>query len=169
MWTSLVLAEQLCIAFLLVVKSRTNAMVSVSYILGVSLTLASGTVRSFKGIQPWLQENTKGTHTRYASMLLHSTFFLSGGQGDCGGGLNNIDVDCPSATEYVLQRMGRSESKVFFIYRCVPDEINKIFVLLLQDHFDLIAAFAFVLGMYVLNMILYSFPLPKQVQKKFRG
>lgn len=110
LWTNYVLAEQVCISFMLFVKSRTNAVVAVSYILCLSLTLASGTVRSFKGLQPWLQENTKGTQTRYASMLLHSTFFLTVGQNDCGGLINNLD--CPSPTEYVLQRMGRSEIKV---------------------------------------------------------
>lgn len=93
-------------------------MVAVSYILCLSITLASGTVRSFKGLQPWLQENTKGTHTRYSSMLLHSKFFFSTGQGDCGG-LNN-DLDCPSPTEYVLQRMGRSETRVCMTLQQTP-------------------------------------------------
>lgn len=45
LWTSLLLAEQLSIAFLLVVKSQINAAIAVSYILIICLTLASGTVR----------------------------------------------------------------------------------------------------------------------------
>lgn len=109
-WTSSVLAEQICLAFLLVIKSRTSTMIAVSYILCVSLILASGTVRSFKGIQPWLQENTKGTHTRYASMLLHNTFLLSNGQDDC---VPSNEWTCPNVTEYILQRMGRFDNQVF--------------------------------------------------------
>jgi ATP-binding cassette, subfamily G (WHITE), member 5 (sterolin 1) len=44
-WTCFVLAEQLCIAFLLMLKNRMNATIAVTYILVVCLALASGTVR----------------------------------------------------------------------------------------------------------------------------
>jgi hypothetical protein len=44
-WSSFVLAEQLCISFLLMLKNRMNAAISVTYILCVCLALASGTVR----------------------------------------------------------------------------------------------------------------------------
>src|SRR5690349_57658 len=77
LWTSFVLAEQLAIFFLFFIRSRINAAIAVAYIICVCVTLASGTVRSYKGLSPWLQENTKGTHTRYASSLLHSAIFLS--------------------------------------------------------------------------------------------
>lgn len=70
-WTSYILAEQLCITFLLAVKSRINAAIAVTYIICICLTLASGTVRSNKGLTPWLQENVKGIHTKYAATLLY--------------------------------------------------------------------------------------------------
>jgi len=45
LWSSFVLAEQLSIAFLLVVKVPFNAAIAVTYVLVISLALASGTVR----------------------------------------------------------------------------------------------------------------------------
>lgn len=156
-WTSAVLAEQMCIAFLLVVRSRINTTIAVSYLLVVSLTLASGTVRSFRGIQPWLQENTKATHTRYAALLLHAALFGGSGGGlranatttttaafDVGGGSGGGGAD---AVEYVAERMGRTYA---------------------ADHVDLVVAVAFVCGLAVLNMLLYVLPLPKHILRKFR-
>lgn len=116
-WTSFVLAEQICIAFLLVVKSRLNTMIAVSYILAISLALASGTVRSYKGLQPWLQENTKATHTRYASMLLHSVVFLSRPM-NCTQNVTAISsatVVCPVAADYLYERLGRADPQVLEI------------------------------------------------------
>lgn len=45
LWSSYVLAEQLSIAFLLVVKVPFNAAIAVTYVLVISIALASGTVR----------------------------------------------------------------------------------------------------------------------------
>lgn len=152
-WTSVVLAEQMSIAFLLVVRSRINTTIAVSYLLVVSITLASGTVRSFRGIQPWLQENTKATHTRYAAMLLHAALF---GGGARAGGLANatstvdlstVGVTPPDAAEYVMERMGRAYA---------------------ADHVDVLVAVAFVFGLALLNMLLYVVPLPKHILRKFR-
>lgn len=97
LWSSYILAEQLCITLLLFVKSKINVAIIVSYIFCVSLALASGTVRSFKGLQPWLQENTKATHTRYASTLLHSAVFLTRRMNCTPGGV----VTCPLTSEYL--------------------------------------------------------------------
>lgn len=97
LWSSYILAEQLCITLLLFVRSKINVAIIVSYIFCVSLALASGTVRSFKGLQPWLQENTKATHTRYASTLLHSAVFLSRRMNCTPGGV----VTCPLTSEYL--------------------------------------------------------------------
>lgn len=45
LWSSFVLAEQLSISFLLLVKVPFNAAIAVCYILVISIALASGTVR----------------------------------------------------------------------------------------------------------------------------
>lgn len=107
-WTSFVLAEQLSILLLLTIKSRINAAIAVSYILCISLTLASGTVRSYKGLSPWLQENTKATHTRYASSLLHSAAFLSRRM-NCNP---NNGVICPLPGEFLHDRLGNADPQV---------------------------------------------------------
>lgn len=158
-WTSAVLAEQMCIAFLLVVRSRCNATIAVAYLLACSVTLASGTVRSFRGIQPWLQENTKATHTRYASLLLHAAMFGSGSGANAssngGGKAGDTIVDVggaaaaagDAAAEYVTERMGRTYA---------------------ADHVDVAVAVAFVIGLALVNMILYLVPLPKHIVRKFR-
>lgn len=98
----------MCILFLLFIKSRMNVGVVVSYLLCISVILASGTLRSYKGLQPWLQENTKGTHTRYASTLLHSYVFLSRPM-NCTIGKN---IDCPAPADYLLERLGRADPQV---------------------------------------------------------
>lgn len=105
-WTSFALAEQMCILFLLFVKSRISTAIAVSYVLCLSLVLASGTVRSYKGLQPWLQENTKATHTRYASKLLHSIIIYS----NC----TNTNA-CTSTGEYLQERLGVSTTQVFIV------------------------------------------------------
>lgn len=113
-WTSFVLAEQICIAFLLVVKSHINTVIAVSYILAISLALASGTVRSYKGLQPWLQENTKATHTRYASMLLHSVVFLARPMNCTHNSTTfaSTSVVCPVPADYLFERLGRADPQV---------------------------------------------------------
>lgn len=157
-WTSAVLAEQMCIVFLLVVRSRCNATIAVAYLLACSVTLASGTVRSFRGIQPWLQENTKATHTRYASLLLHAAMFGSGAGGNASGSgskAGDLVVDVSggaaaagdAAAEYVTERLGRTYA---------------------ADHVDVAVAVAFVIGLALVNMILYLVPLPKHIVRKFR-
>ncbi|XP_062562156.1 ATP-binding cassette sub-family G member 5 [Armigeres subalbatus] len=143
LWSSFILAEQLSIAFILVVKSQINAAIAVSYILVICLTLASGTVRSHKGLSPWLQENAKGVHTKYASSLLHSTIFHAR-QMDCTPGNG---VVCPQPAEYLLERIGKAHP---------------------QETTDIAACIAFALGMCAFNMFLYLLPMPRCVRRKFR-
>lgn len=80
----------------------------------ISLALASGTVRSFKGLQPWLQDNTKGTHTRYASSLLHSIAFQSRKM-NC---TPTASVICPKPSDFLHERLGMAD----------PDVIMNIFM-----------------------------------------
>ncbi|XP_018791255.1 PREDICTED: ATP-binding cassette sub-family G member 5 [Bactrocera latifrons] len=143
LWSSFVLAEQLSIAFLLVVKVPFNAAIAVTYILVISIALASGTVRSFKGLQPWLQENTKGTHTRYVSSLLHSIAFQSRKM-NC---TPTASVICPKPADFLHERLGMAD----------PDET-----------IDVAASCAFAVGLAAFNMLLYLFPMPRCVKQKFK-
>ncbi|XP_073815211.1 ATP-binding cassette sub-family G member 5 [Musca autumnalis] len=143
LWSSFVLAEQLSISFLLVVKVPYNAAIAVTYILVISIALASGTVRSFKGLQPWLQDNTKGTHTRYASSLLHSITFQTRNM-NC---TPTASVICPKPADFLHERLGLAD----------PDET-----------IDVVASCAFAVGLAAFNMLLYMFPMPRCVRQKFR-
>lgn len=138
------MAEQLCITLLLFVKSRINAAIIVSYIFCVCLALASGTVRSFKGLQPWLQENTKATHTLYASLLLHSAVFSSRHMNCTPGGM----IVCPSPFEYLFERFGRSAP---------------------QENIDMAASIGFAIGFIAFNMLLYLIPVPSFIRRKFKN
>lgn len=143
LWSSYVLAEQLCIMFLLVVKVPFNAAIAVTYLLCISLALASGTVRSYKGLQPWLQDNTKGTHTRYVSSLLHSVAFQSH-KLNC---TPTASVICPKAADFLHERLGQAD----------PDET-----------IDVAASCAFAVGLAAFNMLLYLFPMPRCIRQKFK-
>lgn len=142
LWTSFVLAEQLAIFFLFFIRSRINAAIAVSYIICIFITLASGTVRSYKGLSPLLQENTKGVHTRYASSLLHSAIFLSRRMKCIPKG----GIVCPSPREFLYERIGVSD----------PNEVT-----------DISIAIAFAVGIAAFNMIVYLIPMPKCVREKF--
>lgn len=137
------MAEQICITLLLFIKSRINVAIIVSYIFCVSIALASGTVRSFKGLAPWLQENTKGTHTKYASTLLHSAVFLSRRMNCTPGGI----TVCPLTSEYLYERLGRA----------VP-----------QENIDMAASIGFAVGFIAFNMLLYLIPVPSFIRRKFK-
>ncbi|KAH8326162.1 hypothetical protein KR067_002648 [Drosophila pandora] len=161
LWSSFVLAEQLSITFLLVVKVPFNAAIAVTYVLVISIALASGTVRSFKGLQPWLQDNTKGTHTRYASSLLHSIAFQSR-KLNC---TPTASVICPKPADFMHERLGLPDPDVRLKYfkRII---INKCIIL--QETIDVAASCAFAVGLAAFNMLLYLFPMPRCVRQKFK-
>lgn len=142
-WSSFVLAEQLCITFLLTFKSRMNTGIVVTYILCICLILASGSVRSYKGLAPWLQDYSKGIHTRYSSSLLHSATFLSRKM-NCTKGNG---VECPEPKDFLLERLG---------------------VVKPQETTDIAVSVAFAIGMAFFNLILYLLPMPRCIRMKFR-
>uniref|UniRef100_A0A1Y9H1Y7 ABC transporter domain-containing protein n=1 Tax=Anopheles dirus TaxID=7168 RepID=A0A1Y9H1Y7_9DIPT len=143
LWTSFMLAEQLCVMFLLVMKSQLNAAIAASYILIICLTLGSGTIRSTKGLPGWLQDNAKGVHTKYASSLLHTVTFL-GRKMNCTPANG---VVCPAPADFLMERLGRANP---------------------QETTDIAASIAFALGLCAFNMILYLLPMPRFVRRKFR-
>lgn len=146
LWSSYIFAEQLSITLLLFIKSRMNVAIIVSYIFCVSLALASGTVRSFKGLQPWIQDNTRATHTRYASSLLHSATFLV-------RKMNCTEISgtvCPIPNDYVHDHLG------------TPDGLR-------TQNADMAASIGFAVGFILFNMLLYLVPVPSCIRRKFKG
>lgn len=137
-WTSYMLAEQLSIFFLFFIKKSINAIIVVAYILCLSLVLGSGTVRSWKGLIPWLQDNAKGTQSRYTSELLHSAIFLSRRIKEC---IPKNGITCPSPKEFLLERLNFQSGT--------------------NETIDISIAFAFAIGLAFFNMIIYLLPKSK--------
>lgn len=140
-WTSYMLAEQLSIFFLFFIKAPINAVVASSYILCVMITLGSGTVRSWKGLQPIVQDIAKAiSHSRYASELLHSAIFLSRRM-SCNPKNANPSIVCPSPKEFLLERLGSQNFT--------------------NEYIDISITFAFAVGLAFFNMIIYLLPKRK--------
>ena len=74
--------------------------------------LKSSAYRSFKGLQPWLQDNAKGTHTRYASSLLHSIAFQTRKM-NC---TPTASVICPKPADFLHERLGLADPDVSLHY-----------------------------------------------------
>lgn len=109
-WSCYFLAEQLCVLFCIFIKSRINVAVAVSYIVCICVALSSGTVRSFKGLHPFLQDYNKVVHTKYASGLLHSAVFLSRNM-NCE---ETNTISCPVPADYLVSRIGDSDMEVSY-------------------------------------------------------
>lgn len=135
-WTSYMLAEQLSIFFLFFIKAPINVVVASSYLLCLSVALGSGTVRSYKGLPSWLQDNAKGTHARYASELLHSAIFLSR-RLSC---IPKNGIMCTSPKEFLAERLGMSSA---------------------NETISISISFAFAIGLAFFNMIIYLLPKKK--------
>jgi hypothetical protein len=58
----------------------------------------------------WLQENTNGVHTKYASLLLHSATFLSRKM-NCTATPTTV---CQSPAEFLHERLGQADPQVIF-------------------------------------------------------
>ncbi|KAG4069890.1 hypothetical protein HA402_009597 [Bradysia odoriphaga] len=140
-WSCYFLAEQLCVLFCLFIKSRINVAVAVSYIVCICVALSSGTVRSFKGLHPFLQDYNKIVHTKYASALLHSAVFLSRNM-KCE---QTATVSCPVPADYLVNRIGEADIE--------------------ENHFIVIAV-VIPVALSIFNMILYTLPIANRMFRK---
>ncbi|KAL5274652.1 ABCG5 family protein [Megaselia abdita] len=141
-WSCCILAEQISITFLLYVKQTFNSLTYCTYIVVLLIILATGTVRSYAGLHPLLQDVTKTAHSYYVSSIFYSTIFTSH-QLNC---IPTASIICPKFSEYLFERIGNPD----------PNEWQEV-----------ATACAFALALMVFNMVLYLFPLPKFVKKKF--
>lgn len=142
LWSCCVVTEQLCILCHLFVKTSLNAAITVVYILGLCLMMSSGTLRSYKGLSGWLQDNSKALHVKYASQMLFNSIFLSH-QSTC---VPSARTACPNIKEFVFDRVGKDS----------------------QNNTEIIVALAIAVGLAIFNMIVYTIPLPRFVQRKFK-
>lgn len=100
-------------------------------------------IRSYKGLTPWLQDTTRGTHTKYASTLIHCAAF-TGRVMNCTPSNNIV---CPTAADFLYDRLGNADP---------------------QESTEIAASIAFAIGLAAFNMILYLFPMPRCVRQKFK-
>uniref|UniRef100_T1GH32 Uncharacterized protein n=1 Tax=Megaselia scalaris TaxID=36166 RepID=T1GH32_MEGSC len=97
---------------------------------------------SYAGLHSLLKDGSKGAHSYYVSSIFYSAIFTSHPL-NC---VPTASVICPKFSEYLFERIGSAD----------PDEWQ-----------DVSAACSFAVALMVFNMILYLFPLPKFVKKKF--
>lgn len=149
-WSSYIVAEQLCITLHLFVRSRINVTIIASYIFCVCIALASGTVRSYQGLQPWLKNGTSALHTKYASNLFHGAVF-SRRSFLCIPNERDNTV-CPEWKDYLFERIGRERLKDHG-----------------QEDISMVAAIIFAVGFIIFNLFLYLIPVPTFIRRKFRN
>ena len=142
LWSCYVVTEQLCILFHLFVKRSLNTAITVVYVLVLCLMMASGTLRSFKGLSGWLQDNSRAIHLKYVSQMLFNSMLLSH-PSTC---VPSSRVTCPSVKDFVYDRVGKDS----------------------QNNTEIIVALAIAVGLAIFNMIIYTIPLPRFVQRKFK-
>lgn len=166
-WSCYFLAEQLCVLFCLFVKSRMNVAVAVSYIICICVALSSGTVRSFKGLHPFLQDYNKILHTKYSSALLHSAVFLSRDM-KCE---QTATVSCPVLADYLVNRIGEADVEVFienmiFQIRCSFEERRFFRRCLFQENHLIVIGIVIPVALSIFNMILYTLPIANRIFRK---
>lgn len=159
LWASYVAAEQVTVAFFMIVARPLTGAITVWYMTLVSLLVASGGVRSLKNLPNWLAALSTAMPTRYASLALNQLTM------DTPSFANlpyNESVSCPGIPELCRYPDGRS----YLIKRFTREGENTSEVL--NVDLNLLVSLAFALGLVILNSVLYLLPLPAKVKAKFR-
>ncbi|GBP27627.1 hypothetical protein EVAR_102881_1 [Eumeta japonica] len=177
LWSCYVFAEQQAMAVMMFVK---NSLVAASvniYLACIYIMLASGVLRSYRGYEEWLYYLTYVTQTRYVSIFLHRSVFKQSifrhlpysDKENCTSTtspiqtapnlISNSNANCrySNGDDFLSERFGAKD----FI-----GEIQTSSDFDLQ--FNMAIAFAFALGIMVINKFLYLMPLPAHVKDKFR-
>lgn len=159
LWASYVAAEQVTVAVLMVVGKPITGAITVLYMTLVSLVIASGAIRSLKGLPYWLAAVSTALPARYASLALNQLAI------DVPASLNlhyNESFACPGIPELCRYPDGRS----YLIERFTREGENISEVL--NVDLNLLISLAFAVGLSILNSVLYLLPLPARVKAKFR-
>ena len=159
LWASYVAAEQVTIAFFMVIAGPLTGATTVLYLTLVSLSIASGGIRSLKNLPDWLAAVSCALPTRYASLALNQltmdTSLLSNLP-------YNETLACPGIPELCRYPDGRT----YLVKRFTRDGENTSEVL--NVDLNLLISLAFALGLVILNSVLYLLPLPARIKAKFR-
>nr|XP_022912669.1 ATP-binding cassette sub-family G member 5 [Onthophagus taurus] len=172
LWACYLFSEQQTMAILLIVKNHLSAAIFSIYITCVCITLASGILRSIKGLQDWLYYLTYGTQVRYASAFLNKKIFLSpiiqgtlpyDSKINCTN-INLIEMGNSLSDPYCRYAFGES----FLTERYTRTATDLIFNEILDEKMNIGITYAFAVGFIVFNLFLCLIPLPAFVKAKFR-
>merc|ERR1711953_775281 len=172
LWACYFLAEQQTTSILIVVKSSYTAALSSIYITIVYLVLGSGTVRSLSSLPDILYHLTYITQSRYTGALLNEVEFHD------KTSLVELKWINETGFEFECDPAKRSESfgtgfgcrylngTHFLVekYGSEPGVLDEF----MNQYFNLGLYFAFPLGIFILNLVLYLIPLPAYVKAEFR-
>lgn len=159
LWASYIAAEQLAIAFLMVIECPFTGAITALCVVLVSLLIASGAMRSFKNLPEFMVAFSSGLPARYASLVLNK---LALDSPELQNLPYNETTNCPGNKELCRYPDG----KTYFVERFTRDGENQINVF--NFHFNFFISLAFSLGLIVFNSILYTLTLPGRLRRKFR-
>ncbi|KAK0166644.1 hypothetical protein PV327_004136 [Microctonus hyperodae] len=159
LWASYVTAEQLTVAFFMVVRRPLTGAITVLYLTLLSLLVASGGVRSLRNLPKWLAAISSALPVRYASLAINQLTI------DTPSFLNlpyNESLSCPGIPGLCRYPDGRA----YLVERFTREGENISQVLNID--LNLLISLAFALGLVILNSIFYLLPLPAKIKAKFR-
>lgn len=159
LWASYVTAEQLTVAFFMVVRRPLTGAITVLYLTLLSLLVASGGVRSLRNLPKWLAAISSALPVRYASLAINQLAI------DTPSFLNlpyNESLSCPGIPGLCRYPDGRA----YLVERFTREGENISQVLNID--LNLLISLAFALGLVILNSIFYLLPLPAKIKAKFR-
>lgn len=159
LWASYVAAEQVTIAFFMVIERPMTGAITVLYITLISLLIASGAMRSLRNLPEWLAALSTALPTRYASLALNQLAIERPATQNLAYDENTV---CPGIKELCRYPDGRT----YLIERFTREGENLSKVL--NINLNLLVSLVFSLGLIILNSVLYLLPLPARVKAKFR-
>ena len=154
------LAQQQTYTIMLVLKNKLLAAAAIVAFNSITITLASGTVRTMRGLPEWLYYLTYVTQPRYAGAFLNQQIFQQYDQ--ALPILKNITRSCNTnawsegclyvnGTHYLEERYFNGGERIDLNY-----------------YLNFGICFAFPVIAFIVNLVFYSIPLPGLVKSKFR-
>ncbi|XP_057330705.1 ATP-binding cassette sub-family G member 5 isoform X2 [Microplitis mediator] len=159
LWASYVAAEQITVAFFMVIKRPLTGAIAVLYVILVLLLIASGGVRSLRNLPNWLATISIALPTRYASLAMNQLTV------DIPTFLNlpyNESLSCPGIPGLCRYPDGRA----YLVERFTREGQNISQVL--NVDLNLLISLAIAFALVIFNSIIYLVPLPAKVKAKFR-
>lgn len=173
LWACHLMAEQVTISLLMVIRSSFIAAVTSIYIHIVVLLLGSGTLRSMKGLLDWLYYLTYATQSRYAGASLVQQMFHKQLIGLPKDDFNNCSALFHAPTDFISSASPSfgcryPDGSAFITERYAREDAEDALSEFLNFKLNLGITFAFSVGLILFNCLLYVIPLPSVVKAKFR-